>query len=71
MKEKRGLSHGVDFRLQAWIHDEGQWACRTKEIAEAVIEESQLAMRDTQEYYHIKCQLDTEGKIGHNWAECH
>lgn len=71
LKEKRGLSHGVDFRLQAWIHDEGQWACRTKEIAEAVIEESQLAMRDTQEYYHIKCQLDTEGKIGHNWAECH
>lgn len=28
-------------------------------------------MRDTQEYYHFQCQLDTEGIIGHNWAECH
>lgn len=66
-----GLDHGKDFRLMAWVHDEMQVACRTHEIAEIVVREAQEAMRDTQEYYHFQCQLDTEGIIGHNWAECH
>ena len=55
----------------AWIHDEMQVACRTHEIAEIVVREAQAAMRDTQTYYLFQCQLDTEGIIGHNWAECH
>ena len=66
-----GLDHGKDFQLMAWIHDEQQIACRTEEIAKIVCEEAQLAMRDTQEYFHFNVQLDTEGIIGHNWYECH
>lgn len=66
-----GLDHGKDFQLMAWVHDEQQIACRTHEIAEIVVREAQEAMRDTQKYYHFNCQLDTEGIIGHNWAECH
>ena len=55
----------------AWIHDEFQMACKSEEIAKVVIEEAQQAMRDTQEFFNFRCQLDTEGKIGKNWKECH
>ena len=66
-----GLDHGNDFQFMAWVHDEVQIACRTKEIAEVVVREAQAAMRDVQEYYNFRVQLDTEGKIGKNWNECH
>lgn len=69
----RGLKHGWDgdFALMAWVHDEQQIACRTKEIAEIVVDEAQKAMRDTQAHYHFRTQLDTEGIIGKNWFDCH
>lgn len=69
----RGLKHGWDgdFALMAWVHDEQQIACRSEEIAKIVCEEAQQAMRDTQEFFNFKVQLDTEGIIGHNWFECH
>lgn len=70
---QRGLIHGWngDFALMAWVHDEQQIACRAEEIAKIVVEEAQLAMRDTQEFFNFRIQLDTEGKIGHNWYDCH
>ena len=46
-------------------------AARNLEIAEIIKEEGQLAMRDTQAFFNFRVQLDTEGKIGANWAECH
>lgn len=68
-----GLQHDWDgdYCLMAWIHDEIQVACRTQEIAEVVVREAQLAVRDVQEEFKFRIQLDTEGKIGKNWAECH
>lgn len=48
-----------------------QVACRTQEIAQVVVDEAQLAVRDVQEEFNFRIQLDTEGKIGRNWAECH
>ena len=51
--------------------DEVQIAARTKEIAEDVIRICQGAMRETQRFFNFNCQLDTEGKIGHNWSDCH
>lgn len=68
---KAGYDHGKDFFWMANIHDESQIACRTQEIAEDAIRIAQESMRQTQEYYGIRCQLDTEGKIGRNWATCH
>ena len=70
---ERGLRHGWDgdFALMAWIHDEFQCACRTPEIAEIVIREAQATMRDTQATFGFRMQLDTEGKIGMNWSDCH
>lgn len=68
---KAGYKHGDDFQFMAWVHDEGQLACRTQEIAEDAVRIAQESMRQTQEYYGIRCQLDTEGKIGRNWCDCH
>lgn len=70
---QRGLKHGWDgdFAYMAWVHDEIQVACRTKEIAEIVVSEAQAAMRDAQEYFGFRMQLDTEGIIGKDWCECH
>lgn len=51
--------------------DEVQVACRTKEIAETVVKVAQESMRQTQEYFRFRVQLDTEGKIGRSWYDCH
>ena len=69
----KGLTHGWDgdFVMMAWVHDEHQTACRTEEIAKIVVEESQKAVRDVQKEFNFRVQLDTEGKIGKNWADCH
>ncbi|WP_295789417.1 DNA polymerase [uncultured Veillonella sp.] len=71
--ESLGYTHGWngDYSMMAWVHDEFQCACRTQEIAEAVVREAQEAVRDVQQEFNFRVQLDTEGKIGKNWAECH
>lgn len=51
--------------------DEVQVACRTREIAEDCVRIAQESMRQTQEFFKFNCQLDTEGKIGDNWYDCH
>lgn len=70
---KAGYKHGWDgdFAMMAWVHDETQIACRTKEIAEDCVRIAQESMRQTQEFFKFNCQLDTEGKIGANWFDCH
>ena len=67
----QGLDHGKDFQYMAWVHDEVQIACRTKEIAETVVKVAQDSMRQAQDFFGFRVQLDTEGKIGKNWCDCH
>lgn len=70
---KASYKHGWDgdFAMMAWVHDEVQVACRTREIAEDCVRIAQESMRQTQEFFKFNCQLDTEGKIGANWFDCH
>lgn len=68
---KHGFGEGCDFAWMAWVHDECQVACRTEEIAKHCIELAQEAMREVGEHWNFKCPLDTEGKMGANWAVCH
>lgn len=70
---ERGYKHGWsgDFVFLAWVHDEYQIACRTRELAEEVGALAQEAMKETEAYYGFRCPLDTEFKIGKTWAECH
>lgn len=67
------LKHGWngDFALMAWVHDEVQVACRTEAIAKQVIQIAQDSMREVQKFYHFNIQLDTEGKYGKSWKDCH
>lgn len=51
--------------------DELQIACRTQEIAEDCVVIAQRVMREVGEHFKFRCQLDTEGKIGKTWKECH
>lgn len=73
LEEQYGLVHGEhgDFMCMAWIHDEMQFGAKNQEIAELILRVAQDAMRMTQEYFNVLCQLDTDGKIGANWKECH
>lgn len=68
-----GLKHGWDgdFAYMAWVHDEIQVAARTQEIADKVVELAQQAMRLVGDHFEFRCQLDTEGKTGANWKDCH
>lgn len=68
-----GYKHGWDgdFAFMAWVHDEIQVACKTKEVARKAVELAQVAMRNVQKKLKFNCQLDTEGKIGSNWYDCH
>lgn len=68
-----GLKHGLDgdFMYCAWVHDEIQVACRTREVAEKLGELSQIAMRNVQKKFNFKCQLDADFDIGSSWKETH
>jgi DNA polymerase I-like protein with 3'-5' exonuclease and polymerase domains len=71
--EECGLVHGWDgdFVFMAWVHDEVQVGVKDQATAELVVEMAQKAMRNVQELFSFRCQLDTEGKIGGTWKDCH
>ena len=60
-----------DYRFIAWVHDEGQVACRNQEIAEDCGRLAKEAIRETKDYFNFRLTLDVETKTGTNWAECH
>lgn len=70
---EKGLKHGWDgdFAYMAWVHDEIQVGCRDESIAKIVIDTAQEAMRWVGDHWRFRCLLDTEGKMGPNWAICH
>ena len=68
-----GLRHGWDgdFAFCAWVHDEIQVACRTREIAEQMGAISKAAMKEAERIFAFRCPLDAEFSIGSSWAETH
>ena len=73
MTQKEGLKHGWDgdYAFCAWVHDEYQIACRTKEIAHTIGEIAKRAIRLVGERLKFACQLDADYDIGLTWAETH
>lgn len=71
--QRLGLKHGWDgdYAFMAWIHDEVQIACRTKEIAEVVAKAAVDCIAKAGEHFKFRCPLDGEAKIGTNWATTH
>lgn len=71
MMEEAGYAHGVDWGMCAWVHDEIQAACRTKEIAlhaKAICEEAAVLAG---EHFNYAAPIAAQGKVGRTWAETH
>jgi DNA polymerase I-like protein with 3'-5' exonuclease and polymerase domains len=68
-----GLRHGWDgdFAFCAWVHDEIQVACRSREIAEKMGAICKAAMKEAEKIFKFRCPLDAEFAIGATWAETH
>lgn len=73
LMKAKGYTHGWDgdYAYNAWVHDEIQVACRTREIAEVLGETCKEAMKVTEEYFSFRCPLDAEYQIGTTWADTH
>ena len=67
----RGYNHGADYQFAAWVHDEAQIACRTKELAEEIAEVSTKAMKQAEAYYNFRCPLAAETRVGRTWLDTH
>jgi DNA polymerase-1 len=75
---KRGLvilnnklqQNGFDYKFVANIHDEWQIEVRedqAHEVGKLAVE----SIRETADYYSMRCPLDAEYKVGGNWSETH
>jgi len=61
---------GLDAKPVANIHDEVQFEVH-KDDAEEFCSITKIAMKDTEKSLAVRCPLDSEAKIGSNWAETH
>ena len=66
----RMYEKGIDAKAVANIHDEVQFEVRKKDTEEFCTL-SKHAMKDTEESLNVRCPLDSEAKVGLNWAETH
>ena len=60
----------LDAQIVAFIHDEVQVVVREGQ-EDATGRLIQQCMRDVQQHFKFRCQLDSEYKYGRNWADTH
>ena len=61
---------GVDAKLVASVHDEYQFEVANDDTEKFGTITNQ-AIKEVEEIYNLNCPLDSEFKIGKNWAETH
>jgi len=61
---------GLDVKLVASIHDEYQFEVHNKDCEEFG-KITKTAMKEVEEIYSFRCPLDSEYKVGKNWADTH
>lgn len=66
-----GLTPVKDYVQILFIHDEFQFECRTKEIAEIVGRCAEDSIRLAGEHFNFRCPLSGSSKIGMNWSDTH
>ena len=59
-----------DYRLVASIHDEYQFEVRADQVDRFGFL-TQSAMKMVEKGLKVRCPLDSEYKVGDNWAETH
>jgi DNA polymerase I-like protein with 3'-5' exonuclease and polymerase domains len=67
---KAGLDPGEDFQPVGWFHDELQVLARPQHsefIAKSIVD----GIRQSGEYFELKCPFTGEYRIGKNWEETH
>jgi DNA polymerase-1 len=64
------IKHKLDVKLVASIHDEYQFDC-PKDKADQFGKLTREAMKLTEKELNVQCPLDSEYKVGQNWAETH
>ena len=62
--------HGLDAKLVASVHDEYQFEVAKQDI-ESFTKITKEAMYATKEILNFRCDLDSDFKVGNNWAETH
>lgn len=65
------FDHGLDYRIQAFIHDEIVIGARTQEIAAVVASVCEQAARDAGDFYRLQCPVAASAKIGRRWSDTH
>jgi DNA polymerase-1 len=65
------LTRDVDYGQMAWVHDELQFEHREEAHGQIIIEASSRAMRTVSEKLSFNGLLDTDGRTGRNWKDCH
>ena len=68
--DKRVRRSGLDAKLVASVHDEYQFEVAKPDI-NRFTKITKEAMYQTQREFSFKCDLDSDYKIGNNWAETH
>ena len=68
--DKRVRKSGLDAKLVASVHDEYQFEVAKPDI-NRFTKITKEAMYQTQKVFSFKCDLDSDYKVGNNWAETH
>jgi DNA polymerase I-like protein with 3'-5' exonuclease and polymerase domains len=67
---KAGYKYGKDWSFLAHVHDEIQFAAKTP-IAEDVARIATTSSKIAGDRLRMRIAIESEYKIGSNWAECH
>lgn len=67
----QGLVPVKDYVQVLFVHDELQFECRTKDIAEIVAECAQHSIELAGEHFKLRCPLKGTSKIGKTWLDTH
>ncbi len=66
-----GYVYNEDFFLCAWVHDEIQVACRTKDLALRAGKIAEAAALKAGESFGYRVPIEADSKIGRTWAQTH
>jgi DNA polymerase I-like protein with 3'-5' exonuclease and polymerase domains len=71
LREHYALVTDQDYGQMAWVHDELQFEHREEAHGQIIQEASKLAIANVAASLDFRGKLDTDGRTGHNWRDCH
>lgn len=71
LKEVHGLVEDRDYGQMAWVHDECQYEHMTEDQGSIIQAASKEAIQNVAHSLNFLGALDTDGRTGRNWKDCH